>query len=244
VEFLYCLISILISAVIVIAILAVFKIGPFKPKPKQDASAAYYEKYNTLAKIRSMAPVEFEYFIKSLFERMGYTVQTTAITGDKGVDLFVTKNNRLSVVQCKRFSGTVGAPIVRDLYGTMLHELAASAYLVTTGTISLPAQTWADGKPIHLVDGNGLLEWIESFPLKEVEPSRDQTAQEIVKIIDGVRLSDRLNQFYLQHTRQIIITAFFVIAIVFFMCGCLTGGTIATGVQPTLVPTKIHTLIK
>jgi restriction system protein len=51
----------------------------------------------------------------------------------------------------------VGEPVVRDLYGTLLHEEAQGAYLITTGTFTKKAQDWAAGKPIVLYDGEALL---------------------------------------------------------------------------------------
>ena len=54
--------------------------------------------------------------------------------------------------------GTVGEPIVRDLYGTLVHENADYGWLVTTGGISRRAREWANGKPIELWDGQKLVE--------------------------------------------------------------------------------------
>ena len=50
-----------------------------------------------------------------------------------------------------------GEPIVRDLYGTMIHTGAAQAYLITTAGFSNEAKRWALGKPITLVDGPGFV---------------------------------------------------------------------------------------
>ncbi len=61
-------------------------------------------------------------------------------------------------MQCKRYRGTVGAPIVRDLYGTMVHHGAGYAYLVTNSTFSEEARIWAAGKPIELIDGRRLVD--------------------------------------------------------------------------------------
>lgn len=127
----------------------------------------YIQKLATIDKLRAMHPVEFEKLIEKLFKKMGFSVETTPITGDEGVDLLVRKGNRKGIVQCKRYQGSVGQPIVRDLYGAMVHNRADEAYVITTGTISLPAQQWASGKPIHLVDGNTLLEWLNSFDTED-----------------------------------------------------------------------------
>jgi len=115
-----------------------------------DQEVAYFKRLRQLDEIKLLDPIAFEYFVGAIFERMGYIIQTTATTGDEGVDLILHKDTRLAVVQCKRYEGSVGQPVVRDLYGAMLHNRADEAYLVTTGTITLPAQRWATGKPIHL----------------------------------------------------------------------------------------------
>jgi restriction system protein len=70
------------------------------------------------------------------------------------VDVIVqATNGEKWIVQCKRYSGSVGEPIVRDLFGTMLHEDAQKAYLMTTGSISNQAREWAQRKPIILYEG-------------------------------------------------------------------------------------------
>lgn len=112
-----------------------------------------------LSQLQRMDPIAFEKFVGQLFRNMGYKVETTAASGDEGIDLVLRRGRRSAVVQCKRYGGTVGQPVVRDLYGTMIHTGASEAYLVTTGTISRAATTWAEGKPIHLVDGHRLVEW-------------------------------------------------------------------------------------
>lgn len=61
------------------------------------------------------------------------------------------------VVQCKRYRGVVGEPILRDLLGAMLHERAQRAYLMTTGRISKNGREWVKGKPIIIYAGQGLV---------------------------------------------------------------------------------------
>ena len=51
----------------------------------------------------------------------------------------------------------MGEKIVRDLYGTLMHEGAFHAFLVTTAEISDAAEKWARGKPITLIDGPTLV---------------------------------------------------------------------------------------
>ena len=82
-----------------------------------------------------------------LFRRKGYRVEMRGGSGDHGVDLIVTnRKRRKAIVQCKRYRNQIGPDIVRELYGTLMHEKAAHAFLVTTASISQSAQEWARGK--------------------------------------------------------------------------------------------------
>ena len=51
----------------------------------------------------------------------------------------------------------MGEKTVRDLFGTLLHERASRAFLVTTADISDAAYKWSLGKPITLIDGDVLV---------------------------------------------------------------------------------------
>lgn len=157
---------------ITLGAVSIFKFGFAKEQPLvqpitpiSTQKTDHFQRLQTIAEIRQLTPVEFEIFIKRLFEKMEYEVETTKVTGDEGVDLRLQKGARRAIVQCKRYSGSVGQPAIRDLYGVMVHEEADEAYLITTGNITLPAQTWAQGKPIHLVDSVQLLEWIKELNL-------------------------------------------------------------------------------
>ena len=72
----------------------------------------------------------------------------------------ITDEGEKWIVQCKRYSGSVGEPVVRDLYGTLLHEEAQRAYLITTGSFTRQATEWVQEKPIILYDGEGLVKLI------------------------------------------------------------------------------------
>ena len=119
-------------------------------------------KEQALAHLKTLDPIVFEHLIALLFEQRGFAAQTVGASGDEGVDVLLRRGDRTFVVQCKRYDGSVGQPTVRDLYGTMVHNRAAEAYLVTTGMITQQAREWAFGKPIQLVDGFSLVNWIMS----------------------------------------------------------------------------------
>lgn len=118
-----------------------------------------FDRINRLSQVQNMDPIEFEQYVGYLYQKDGYQVAMTVTSGDEGVDLFLRRGLSTAVVQCKRYAGTVGQPTVRDLYGAMVHNRARRAILVTSGAISQPAEEWAKGKPIDLVDGHELMSW-------------------------------------------------------------------------------------
>jgi restriction system protein len=111
----------------------------------------------SVADLYALSPRAFEHYVAELFERRGYTVEVRGRAGDLGVDLALTRaDGRRAIVQCKRYRHTIGPEIVRELFGTMLHERAAHGFLVTTAEISDAARAWAADKPITLIDGQTL----------------------------------------------------------------------------------------
>lgn len=114
----------------------------------------------SLDQLQNLSPGEFEeYVTRHIFERQGYRAINTPDVKDGGIDVLVFDGQgQQAVVQCKRYKGTVGEPVVRDLYGTMIGNGATYAYLITTGEISNAAYLWARGKPIELIDGPRLVQ--------------------------------------------------------------------------------------
>lgn len=107
-----------------------------------------------VVQLQTLSPAEFERFAARLFRAHGYQVEVRGRSGDLGVDLEITnERGKRAIAQCKRYRSTVGPDVVRELYGTMIHERVAHAFLVTTADISPSAREWAAGKPLTLIDG-------------------------------------------------------------------------------------------
>ena len=82
---------------------------------------------------------------------------------DGGVDLILHKDGHMSLVQCKQWKVfSVGAPIVREVFGLLTAENADEAIIVTSGAFTREARRFAEGKPIQLVDGPQLLTLVQS----------------------------------------------------------------------------------
>lgn len=119
----------------------------------------YPVKAVNLGGLYQLSPKDFEKYVATLFRQKGYKVTLRGRSGDHGVDLeLMGQDGRKAIVQCKRYQNTVGEDIVRELYGTLIHERAMRGFLVTTAEISDAAESWARGKPITLIDGPTLVE--------------------------------------------------------------------------------------
>ena len=116
----------------------------------------------TLEALRNLSPDEFENVIAQFFERIGYRSRVSENVQDHGVDVIVYDGKGEKwVVQCKRYRGVVGEPVLRDLLGAMLHERATRAFLMTTGTISQKAREWIVDKPILVYESEGLVRLLQ-----------------------------------------------------------------------------------
>lgn len=124
----------------------------------------------TLERVNQLTPSQFEeYVAQRIFARQGYQVNNIRDTKDGGVDIVVTDPvGRRAIVQCKLYRNVVGEPIVRDLYGALIHNDAQMAFLVTNSNISAAARKWAVGKPIALIDGPQLVELSRAEPQGQI----------------------------------------------------------------------------
>ncbi|GAP14120.1 restriction endonuclease [Longilinea arvoryzae] len=117
----------------------------------------------SVQELQELTPEEFEELIAVFFRSFNYRARRVGQTGDHGVDLVVyTKRQGKWIVQCKRYRSSVGEPVVRDFYGTMLHEAASQGFVMTTGTFTPQAVEWVRGKPITLYDGPALVKLLRA----------------------------------------------------------------------------------
>lgn len=119
--------------------------------------------------INSLSGEEFELICQKLVENMGFETETTKASGDGGIDLIAYNHQPLLsgkyLIQCKRYSGSVGEPIIRDLYGVVMSERANKGILMTTGYFTKSAIAFAEGKPIELIDGERLSDLLQQYNL-------------------------------------------------------------------------------
>ena len=100
-----------------------------------------------------LSDVELEKLAAQVYKKMGYKVQHVGQMGDHGIDvMLVNPNNQKEIVQCKQWTKAVGEPVLRDLYGAMMHDQAVRGWIWAPRGFSGPAKAWAKGKPIVLID--------------------------------------------------------------------------------------------
>ncbi len=127
-----------------------------------------------------LTPREFEEMVVELYLMAGHAAKRTGATGDHGIDVVVNaKNGEKWVVQCKRWTGYVGEPVIRDFYGAMQHEKADKGTIITTGRFSRKAREWARGKPLNLSDGEHLLHLWKRASKRAKAQSTEKTASPI-----------------------------------------------------------------
>ncbi len=103
----------------------------------------------------TMSGLEFELFLKSLFGKMGYKVETTVATGDFGVDLILTKGRKV-IVQAKRYKGKISVSAIQEVCAAKQHYQIFNACVVTNSYFTKPAIELAKTNGIVLIDRDAL----------------------------------------------------------------------------------------
>lgn len=124
--------------------------------------------------LASISWEDFEHLVRELFERefasRGGEVKVTQSSSDGGVDAVAFDPDPITggkiVIQAKRYTRTVGVSAVRDLYGTLMNEGASRGILVTTADYGPDAYSFANGKPLTLMNGANLLHMMERHGYK------------------------------------------------------------------------------
>lgn len=145
--------------------------------------------------LRGMKPSEFEKYVAELFRRMGYEAETVGRSHDGGIDVIAKKNGTTNYIQCKKFiSSTVPVGAVRDFYGALADRLAnGKGFFITTNKFTLEAERFAEDKPIELIDGFKLIQYIR-LTQKDARSGAVEPTDKICPI-DGGKLVPRVGKY-------------------------------------------------
>ena len=106
----------------------------------------------------NLDPYKFEHEITTLFKKNGFIAKTTKGSGDGGIDIFLNKNNRKGIAQCKRQKTKVSPSVIRDIYGTMISGKFNFAYVICPAGFSNESVSLEKRKKIILIGLKRIME--------------------------------------------------------------------------------------
>lgn len=121
-----------------------------------------FDGQTSVKSIKELSWKDFEYLVGEAYRRKGYSVvENTGSGADGGIDLVLSKNGEKTLVQCKNWkSRSVGVKTIRELYGVVMAEGASEGVVVCSGYFTSDAIDFAAGKPLTLIDGSELSQFV------------------------------------------------------------------------------------
>ncbi|MGD0795860.1 MAG: restriction endonuclease [Dehalococcoidales bacterium] len=106
---------------------------------------------------KSLGGKKFEIELANLYSKLGFSAKLTPDTDDKGIDIFLNKDDKTIIVQCKAHKNPIGPAVARELYGTLIACGANSAILASPSGFTKGVKNFVIGKPIELISINELI---------------------------------------------------------------------------------------
>ena len=125
---------------------------------KQREQDAWQQAYGhaKASELDQLNGTEFEKFLAGLFRAQGYAAELTAVTGDYGADLILSKDGRRIAVQTKRYVGSVGVQAVQEALSGRAYYKCDTAWVVTTGAFTINARALAERSGVKLIGRSDL----------------------------------------------------------------------------------------
>lgn len=135
--------------------------GSKKKKPETN----HIGRVTSIERLRSLDWRQFEELMAEYYIHLGYsTTLVGGSGGDDGIDLWLKKGRKQSVVQCKHWKNKVGVSTIREMFAVMIDKKANDVIIVTTSYFTKEAINFAQGKPMVLIDGPALVDLIGQMP--------------------------------------------------------------------------------
>ena len=106
----------------------------------------------------AMNGIEFERYLKHIFEKNGYRASVTRASHDYGADLILYYDRDKIVVQAKRYNSKIGIKAVQEVIGAMSYYKADKGIVVTNNYFTQQAKELSHSAGIKLIDRDGLIE--------------------------------------------------------------------------------------
>lgn len=106
----------------------------------------------------------------------GFRVAESGGAGaDSGGDLVLKRGAETFLVHRKQWKALkVGVDVVRELYGVMAARGATGGFVVTSGRVTDDARRFAEGRNVKLVDGDALMQLLDSVPAPASAQAREE----------------------------------------------------------------------
>ena len=99
---------------------------------------------------------EFEEYLTTLFQVLGYHAENTKISRDQGVDVIVSKSGKKYGIQAKYYSQPVGNFAVQEIIAGREYFKLSKGIVITNATYTASAKDLAEKTQIRLIDGDEL----------------------------------------------------------------------------------------
>lgn len=112
--------------------------------------------------LRKIEPFVFEEFLLTCFHRQGYKIiRGTRYTGDGGIDGQVIIDNKLYLIQAKRYSGDIKLAHLQEFAAVIKKNKCVGGYFIHTGKTGTACREYLTMNPcVTLISGQCLIEFI------------------------------------------------------------------------------------
>jgi len=115
--------------------------------------------------IDEMSGEEFEIFLKLLFKKREYRVEHIGGSGDQGADLILRRFNIKTVVQAKRYEGTIGNTAIQEVVAAKAFYNSQRTMVITNSKFTLSAKRLAKANNVELWNRERLKEALKYTPI-------------------------------------------------------------------------------
>lgn len=164
---------------------------------KESMSAQELFELSGIFFLRSLHPEDFEIFVSEMYKAKGWESETTQLTGDYGIDIFLRSGNELVLVQCKRNDARnrVGRPVLQALMGNVAdyqsrenNKFNVRGLVVTTSSLTREAVSWTEGKPLGYIDEKNLIKILKEIIFSDNKDFRHY----LVNLLQRYKVSSKL----------------------------------------------------
>lgn len=105
---------------------------------------------------KALRSIPFEQFLELVFRELGYSVETTKVTGDQGGDLIVAHSGWRAAIQVKGYFNSVSNGAVQEAYAAQGYYSCDACAVITNSRFTASAKDLAKRLKCVLIDEDSL----------------------------------------------------------------------------------------